>query len=230
MRTWLTPRRRRGVEILDDPTVADDVRLASMHNVERSNALFGGTRAVRAAFAQLLPLLPREATLLDVGCGLGDISAALRRAAARAGVALTCVGVDVSRAVLRAAGGRLDGRAVADALALPVRAGAAHVVICSQLLHHFEPADARRLIGELDRVASRAVIVSDLRRNWLAASGFWVSAVALRFHPVTRHDGVASVLRGFTAREVAEMISAATARRPIVRRNVFWRVTATWHK
>jgi len=43
-----TPRRRHGVEILDDPAIDPDVRVRSLADVARANALFGGTRAVLA--------------------------------------------------------------------------------------------------------------------------------------------------------------------------------------
>lgn len=230
MRGWLTPRRRRGVEFLDEPGVADADRLASMRDVERSNRLFGGTSAVAAAFARVLPALPRDATLLDVGCGLGDVALALRDRATRAGVALTCVGTDISALLLRAASDRIAARVNANAMRLPFRDGSVDVVVCSQLLHHFEHDDAVRLVAELDRVAHRAVIVADLRRSWLAVAGFWMSALALRWHAITRHDGATSVLRGFTASELGELVHAATARPAEIRGSRFWRVTATWQK
>jgi hypothetical protein len=50
----------------------------------------------------------------------------------------------------------------------------------------------------------------------------------LGFHPVTRHDGVVSVLRGFTPPELARHVRAATGRVAAVRRHFGFRVTATW--
>jgi SAM-dependent methyltransferase len=230
MRGWLTPRRRRGVEFLDEPGVADGDRLASMRDVERSNRLFGGTNTVAAAFARVLPRLPREAMLLDVGCGMGDVAVALRERAAHADVALTCIGTDISALLLQAASDRIAARVNANAMRLPFRDGSVDVVVCSQLLHHFEHDDAVRLVAELDRVARRAVIVADLRRSWLAVAGFWISALALRWHPITRHDGATSVLRGFIASELGELVQAATGRSALIRSSAFWRVTATWQK
>ena len=46
----------------------------------------------------------------------------------------------------------------------------------------------------MNRVARRAVVVSDLRRSWFAAIGFWLASFVFRFHRVTRHDGVVSVM------------------------------------
>jgi SAM-dependent methyltransferase len=119
---------------------------------------------------------------------------------------------------------------VGDALRLPVADDSVDVVLCSQLLHHFAEADARRLVAELHRVSFGWVVISDLRRSWLAAGGFWVASVALRFHPVTRHDGVTSVLRGFTARELESLVQETTGAAPEVRHGAFWRISATWSK
>ena len=62
------------------------------------------------------------------------------------------------------------------------------------------------------------------------AAGFWIASTALRFHPVTRHDGVVSVLRGFTTAELRALVRAATGTVPRLRRALFWRLTAIWWK
>jgi SAM-dependent methyltransferase len=116
----------------------------------------------------------------------------------------------------------------ADALALPFRDGSVDVAMCSQLLHHFTDADIERLLRELHRVSRRAVIVCDLRRSWLAAAGFWLVSFPLRFHPITRHDGVVSVLRGFTAGELRRHVNAATGASPRISHRLGFRLTARW--
>jgi SAM-dependent methyltransferase len=116
----------------------------------------------------------------------------------------------------------------ADAFRLPLRDRSVDVVTCSQLLHHFTEPDGARLLAELSRVARARVIVSDLRRSWLAAAGFWLASWPLGFHPGSRHDGVVSVLRGFTADELRAQVRAACGAAPRVRRRLGWRVTAAW--
>ena len=78
------------------------------------------------------------------------------------------------------------------------------------------------MLRELTAWRARRVIVSDLRRSWLAACGFWLVSWPLGFHPVTRHDGVVSVLRGFTRRRArrATCMRATGAARPTVRRHL----------
>ena len=225
----LTPARRRGVEYLDDPSTSDVVRDRAMADLVRSNTLFGGARAAERALRDAL--LRRDAiTLLDVGTGHADIPRRLRIHARRRGAALTVIGVDLSAPLLSAARGALDAAACADATRLPFGDGSVDVVTCSQLLHHFEDGPARAVIAELHRVARRQVVISDLRRSWFAAAGFWLGATLLRFHAITRHDGVVSVLRGFTADELRGLVVDATRITPVVRREPFWRLTAVWSK
>ena len=220
----LTPRRRRGVEILDDPEVDPSIRERSITDVTRSNRWLGGLRAAMAEIRAVVRHNDR-ATLLDVGTGLGDIPAEVMREMPDR---VVTIGVDEARSLLLAARHRMTHGVCADALALPFRDASIDVVMCSQVLHHFEVEDAERLIREMHRVARVAVIVSDLRRSWIAAAGFWLVSFPMQFHPVTRHDGVVSVLRGFTPMELDRVVRSATGAVPVVHRRLGWRLTARW--
>ena len=229
----ITPRRRSGAEILDDPRVDPVARRRSSRDIVASNRWFGGRRAVLEVFDEVIRSHVASSsvtrlTLLDVGTGLADIPHAAKGVARRQGVTLTTIGIDREASLLASAGSHLDQRVSSDALALPLADHSVDIAMCSQILHHFEHADAVTLVRELDRVASRHVIVSDLRRSWIAAGGFKLAAVALRFHPITHHDGVLSVMRGFTASELAAIIEEATGVCAPVRRQLGYRLTANW--
>lgn len=224
----LTPHRHRGVEHLDDPAVDDALRERSLRDVRRANLLLGGTNAVIAEVKRLLPSLPREATLLDVGTGLGDIPDRARRVARAAGVALHAMGVDEAPSLASTVKRVLDASVCGDARRLPFADASVDVVTCSQVLHHFEDREVPFVLAEMHRVARRAVIVSDLRRSWIAVGGFWLVTFPFGFHPVSRHDGVVSVLRGFTADELAGHVRRSTGVRPDVRGHLGFRLTATW--
>lgn len=224
----LAPRRRRGTEILDDSATPSDVRARSLRDVARSNALLGGMRAVLRMLGRLWPSLGASVTILDVGTGSADIPRRLRERARRRGIELVVVGVDEAPSLLGAAAGILDAGVCGDARRLPFQDAAVQIVICSQLLHHFEDAELPNVLRELDRVASEWVVVSDLRRSWIAACGFWLLSWPLGFHRVTRHDGFVSVLRGFTAPEMARLVRHATGQHADVRRHLGFRLTAVW--
>jgi 2-polyprenyl-3-methyl-5-hydroxy-6-metoxy-1,4-benzoquinol methylase len=224
----LTPPRLRGVEILDSPDVDPDLKTRSLGDVARANALFGGLSSVLDALKETIGDLPRCATLLDVGTGLGDIPCRAKALANQNGVDLTTVGLDSALELTRASKPAVSFAVCGDALRLPFADRSVDVVMCSQVLHHFAGAEALTLLREMDRVARVRVIVSDLRRSWIAALGLWLVSFPLRFHAVSRHDGVVSVLRGFTPEELVDTVNAAVARKPIVRRRRGFRITATW--
>jgi 2-polyprenyl-3-methyl-5-hydroxy-6-metoxy-1,4-benzoquinol methylase len=230
----LAPRRQRGVELLDDPGADDALATRSLRDVSIANQFLGGTSAVLRA---LRPTIERAAcasgsmprlTLLDVGTGAGDIPECARSLAARHGVRLCTMGLERTAHVAAASSPRAGVAIVGDALAVPFADRSVDIVTCSQVLHHFADPQAERLLRELHRVARRLVVVSDLRRSWAAASGIWAASFALGFHPVSRHDGVLSVLRGYRGHELAALIRRAVGATPDVCNPRGFRVTATW--
>lgn len=224
----LTPKRHRSFEYLDDPGTDPALRERSLRDVRRANTVLGGANAVLAELRRLMPSLGDEASLLDVGTGLADIPVRARRLAARHDIRLTTFGVDQAETLAAVCGEVLDGSACADARRLPFANASVDVVICSQVLHHFEDDEIAIVLREMHRVARTAVIVSDLRRSWFAAGGFWLVAWLLGFHAITRHDGAVSVLRGFTNRDLADHVQHATGHVATVRRHLGYRLTATW--
>ena len=239
-----------GSEILDRKDIDPTERERSHRDIECSNLLFGGRRAVMHALNPLFnditddalrryirrekvadgrPVAPQpSATLLDVGTGLADLPWRAREIARRRGVRLYTIGLDGVETLVRTASRRLNAAICGDALALPLGDGSVDIVLCSQLLHHFDHDRALQLIAELDRVARRRVVICDLRRSWVAAAGFWLASVLLRFHRFTRHDGTVSVLRGFTEGELGGMVVSATGVQPAIRRRLGYRLTASW--
>lgn len=227
-RSGARPRRRYGDEILDTPSTDPELAHRSLRDVAMANALFGGVRAVLVELAALWPALPQSATLLDVGTGAGDIPRRARQSAARQGIQLQTIGLEKTTALAKASHRAVPLVVCGDARWLPFADHSVDVVVCSQVLHHFFGGEAERVVGELDRVARRRVIISDLRRSHLAALGIWLASFPLAFHPVSRHDGVVSVMRGFHAGELRGLIEATVGGSPAVHYRVGARVTASW--
>ena len=216
------------MEILDDPDVDPQIVTRSLSDVVRSNSLFGGLSSALDELKEALHHAPRTATLLDVGTGLGDIPCRARNIAKQVGVQLTTIGLDSALELARASQPVLGLTVCGDALRLPFADRSVDIVMCSQVLHHFAGRDALTLLREMNRVAKARVVVSDIRRSWLAAAGLWLVSFPLRFHAVSRHDGVVSVMRGFTAGELADTVKQAVSKKPIVHRRLGFRVTTSW--
>lgn len=226
--TVLTPSRRRGIEILDNPAVDPELMRRSMRDVERANVLFGGRRAALAELETILRNARGTVTMLDVGTGRGDIPASAVTMARGMGVTLRTIGVDMSLPLMAGVRNGNEQVLLGNALALPFRDRSVDIVLVSQLLHHFTDESAIALIAEMNRVARSSVVISDLKRSLIAAAGLWLGSFPLRFHPVSRHDGVVSVMRGFLPVELADLVERATGQRPSVRRRLGFRLTTSW--
>ena len=217
-----------GIELLDDPHADPALVRRALSDVARINRLFGGTRAVIAALERHFRAAPdRPWTLLDVGTGLGDIPLAAAKAARRHGIDLRLVGVERIPAAARLAREQGLAAVLADGGALPFAPRSVDVVIASQVLHHFPRETAVRWIAAFDRIARRAVVLGDLHRSAAAMAGLWLVSFPLRLHPVTRHDGVLSLQRGYTKEEFQELCAAAGVRAQ-VRYSPIARVVADW--
>jgi len=225
-----------GTELLDDRG-ADPIAVGrQLRDIARLNAWFGGTRAVVEA---LEPCFRRAGngqrgtgndvrwTLLDIGTGAGDIPRAAVAAAARHGITLTPIGVEVIPAAARLARRSGVAAVIADANAPPLAPKSVDVVTVSQVLHHMSRAEAVRCIRACDRLARRVVVLADLRRSRVAMAGVWAACLGLGMGRVTRHDAVVSLKRGYTRSELNAMLEEAGVP-AVARYQPGFRVVASW--
>jgi SAM-dependent methyltransferase len=218
-----------GTELLDDPGADPAIVAQSLRNIARANRWFGGAAAVRFGLRQTLGRLPsgQVLSLLDIGTGLGDLPAVAVRWGMRGGIRIVPVGLEVNRAAAALATASGLATVVACAGTPPIREKSVDIVLVSQLAHHLDPSSVVQLFRTCDRLARRAVIVADLRRHVLAAPSFWCGARLLGFDSVTLMDGVTSLRRGFSRRELLHFMELAGVRGSVSQRHGF-RLVATW--
>jgi SAM-dependent methyltransferase len=129
--------------------------------------------------------------VLDIGAGSGSMSRAVTSWFPRAVV----VSLDYRLQHLASAP-RLS--VVADAFALPFTPRTFDIVFCSLFLHHFSDEGVTQLLQRFHAMAKRAVCVVDLHRSRVPYHFIPATAWLFRWHPITRHDGPASVLAAFS--------------------------------
>ena len=204
--------RRDEQEYLDSPDRYIPELEANLRDIRRLNAWFGGTRLAVHGLGQVLEGKDR-ARVLDVATGSGDIPLAMTRWGRSRGLDLRVVGADVSPLVVAAARRHVAGSDVrlaqADARALPWRDETFDVVCCCLALHHFPPDEAVQVLREMWRVASHAILVTDLTRSVPAYVGTWLATRTIASNVLTRHDGPLSVLRAYTPDELRQLAKQA---------------------
>lgn len=203
--------------MMDDLAISDERLALALADLRRVARWLGGERVSLDAVASVVPV-GTGARILDVGTGGGDAAAALVRWGTATRRDVRVEGIDLNPVTLGHAGRWLDGALApdlraritlrqADAFALPYPDGAFDVAHAALFLHHFDDAQAPRILAELARVA-RVVVVNDLHRHPLAFHAIRGLA-GLSRSAMFRHDAPISVLRGFTGPELDALVAAA---------------------
>jgi ubiquinone/menaquinone biosynthesis C-methylase UbiE len=220
----LTPPRVYIEELLDLGEGTDDDVAQNLADLRRINRFLGGQRIILGALAALTRDAGlRELSLLDVGTGSADIPGAVADWCRAHAIVSNITALDLSERNLRIARACLGIHEEVqlvrgDSLRLPFADRSVDVVTASLFLHHFEDAEVERLLADFARVARRAVIINDLVRNLVPYWFARLSGPLLATSYLTRYDGPASVLRGFTVREMAGLAERAGLKRVRVRR------------
>jgi len=218
-----------GTELLDDPSADPAMIGTNLRDLTRANRWFGGWAAVRFGLAEALGdrVAGSRVSLLDVGPGAADLTAAARRWAERRGITIVPIAVEQNRAVAKFAHARGLPVACGRGGAMPLATDSVDLVLVSQVAHHLEPDAVIELLRECDRVARHAVVVADLRRSATARAAFRLGSWLLGFHPVTVADGLTSIRRGYTAVELDDLMKMAGLEGRVTRRPLF-RLVAVW--
>jgi hypothetical protein len=87
------------------------------------------------------------------------------------------------------------------------------------VLHHFDETDACQVLREMWRVARVGIVAADLERSYPLYFGAQLALRTIVRHPVTRHDGLISVRRSFTAPELRALAQTAGLSGAKVRRH-----------
>ena len=217
-------RAENVLELMDRP-LPEATLAASLADIERLNAWFGGHRLTLRQLTRVARQAPRDRrlTVLDVGGGRGDLALRVVAWARRHGRKVRVIVLEHDARTIALARRHCAGAPEilfiqADAAAMPLREGGVDLAVSALTLHHLEPDAAASMLGEMRAAASRAVIVNDLLRTPVAWALVWLATRLFARHPISRHDGPLSVRRSYSADEITTLAEKAGVGRFTVRR------------
>lgn len=215
-------RRSSEPEWLDDA----DPHPAELALVLRDLARFNGAmlghrpiiswlRRATATSSQEQPL-----TLVDVGCGYGDLLRAIRRWSSERGLDVRLIGLDLSRETIRIAKSVTEEAdaieyQVADVFGfrppMPV-----DFVVSSLLTHHMPDDMIVTFLRWMEATARKGWLIYDLQRHAVPYYFIGLMGRLTRLHPMVIHDGRISVARSLTRAEWNGRLDAAGIARDAV--------------
>jgi SAM-dependent methyltransferase len=203
------------VEMMDQPCSYADLR-ACLRDIARVNRLTFAYRPTLSWLDHLVvasPLPSRPLRIIDVGCGYGDTLRRIDAWAAKRGLPVALIGVDLNPDAIRAArqatpsAQRIDW--VTGDVFLHEPPASIDIVICSLFAHHLPDPEIVRFLGWMERTATRGWFINDLHRQPVPYRIFRLWARVSRWHAFVRHDGPVSILRSFVAEDWQKLCTAA---------------------
>jgi ubiquinone/menaquinone biosynthesis C-methylase UbiE len=209
-------------EILDSNTCPPAEVEKSLRDLCRINSWFGGVSTTRKLIEKVAAVTgKKQFSVLEVAAGLGAVPRAAAAELSGKGITLEITDLDRVPTHLRP-----DNRAlVADALALPFRDNSFDLVSCSLFAHHLDPADISKFSDEALRVSRCGLLINDLIRHPLHLALVYAGFPLMRSY-VSRVDGVKSVRRAYTPKEMREFLSngSRSGRRIEISRHYLFRM------
>lgn len=222
----LRPPRSEREELMDAPNIDRAELVECLEDLARGNLLSGARLLTLRALSRLTSGMPPgyELSILDVATGGGDFPRSMARWASIKGYVPRIVATDASPEILSLAAGiepessGADARIryeTADAFSLEYPDDSFDFATCSLFLHHLGPSGAIKLLGELERVSRKGIVVNDLVRSWVGYFGTVAFTRATSTNRLFRHDGPMSVRKAYTRDEMRSLVRDAGLPEPL---------------
>lgn len=210
-----TSQRTSAPEIMDDFQMEGDSLRQTLDEIAGINQLLGGNRITLQGVQQLLQSIPISNTvsIVDVGCGNGDMLRTLADAARKEGRSVQLRGIDANRftiehAMALSAGYPEISYHCTDIFSEEFIVSEYDIVLCTLTLHHFSESEIKSLLQLLQRNARIGIVINDLHRSKVAYYLFCLFSFVWGLGPMAKEDGRISILRGFKRKE---LIALATS-------------------
>lgn len=221
-------------ELMDDPMCDPGVLERTYARFGTVNAVVSGQRAVYRRWIRSRERSGRPLRMLDIGTGGADFPRRALGWARREGRPLEVLAIDSDPRAIAYAGRRdaVPGLHVSQAVSREVRDAGEQfdVVVSNHLLHHLDAPQVTELLDDCEQlVAPGGVVVhGDIERSRGAYAAFAAFTAPFERNLLRgtfiRPDGLTSIRRARTARELAAMIPRGWW----VRRAFPWRVEVIW--
>ena len=200
------------LEMMDRPQPVSAELERDLERIRQLNRWFGSYRLVWGFIRRWIK--PRaRLRIVDLATGSGDIPRLIINHSRAIGALVEIDAVDRQSATVDIARELSAGYpeiSYIDADILEWKPAAAHdIALCTLTLHHFSNEDAVKVLRRCSEVATKFVLVSDLRRGFFLKAGVYILTAFVFREPMTRYDARLSAARAFSFKEFDKLARQA---------------------
>jgi ubiquinone/menaquinone biosynthesis C-methylase UbiE len=200
-------QRSREKEIMDDLDCSGPVLEQTLRELKTINRWLGGNGVTNRGLSQVVHRFPQDQySLVDLGCGGGDMIAVMQAWAAKKQISMQFIGADANANTIELAKERQQALSgvhwqVANVFDPGFLDEQVDIATCTLFTHHFTDEELVQLFQGLKRKVRLAIVINDLHRHPLAYYSIkWLTRWFSK-SPMVQNDAALSVLRSFKRRD-----------------------------
>ncbi len=200
-------------EKMDEPGIAHHELHQALRELEILNNTLGGYKVILNALSQLR-LPQRTITIIDLGCGGGDMLRAIAKWAENNNKNVRLIGVDRNSVMTEYSAKKSSAYKnisfktldVFDDSLLKLKAD---IAMNSLFSHHFDDDDLIKLTMRMKQIASQAIIINDIHRHWFAYLSVKMLTALFSKTYLVKYDAPVSVARSLILSEWQNILTTA---------------------
>lgn len=204
---WNFKNRYLGDELMDTASDLDQLQEV-FKDINRCNLYLGGIRMNLRALNAIFKKNPQQSyTILDVGCGDGEMLRAVVDWSRKSNFKVKCFGVDLNEATLDIARSKSTEYPEIEYININIENWniekyPVNVVLCTLTLHHIAPENISEFLRAISKIGSRALIINDLQRSVVSYLLFKLFSLIFIKTQMAKTDGAISIKRSFIRQEL----------------------------
>lgn len=198
-----TKHRTDKEEIMDDFSIGGDLLRDTLDKLENINRWLGGNKVTLKGLKSILKnhSKDQEITIIDIGCGHGDILRDIAKFGRRNNYKFKLIGIDANPTAIEYANQLSNNYEelsfkTEDIFSEEFKKRKVDVIVATLFLHHFKEEQLTSFLKESIKQTKLGIIVNDLHRHKLAYYLFLLLSIFIT-NKMIIEDGLTSVLRGF---------------------------------
>ncbi|MCV9928752.1 methyltransferase domain-containing protein [Flavobacterium sp. LS1R49] len=206
-----TKHRTDDIEIMDDFTLHGETLQDALDKIAKINQLLGGNYLTLQGVQKIIAGLSKDQviTIVDVGCGNGDMLRMLADYALKQDWNFKLIGIDANAFTINYAR-KLSVHypnicyRCEDIFSEVFSELKYDILLCTLTLHHFKEDEIVKLLTIFKANSRYGVVINDLQRSIISYRLFQAVCFVTGLNGMSRKDGLTSILRGFKKRELVD--------------------------